>query len=210
MKISILFDKKNPEIYFFIKKKLKKINTKNVELSFSLRKFKFNQHLFVLGYTRIIDIKNVNFKNKFLIHESNLPKGRGHSPLKHQILYQKKKKITLCLIRLEEKIDSGNILMRDNINIKKTDIYDEIKEKQFDKTLEMINKYIKKNGKFYEKKQAGNPTYFRKLNIKDDEINPNLTLKSQFDKLRITNYRKHPNFFFINKEKIYIKIFKKN
>ena len=47
-------------------------------------------------------------KKVFLTNESNLPKGRGFSPLKRQIIGNKSK-IKCCLIECANKIDSGKI-----------------------------------------------------------------------------------------------------
>ena len=93
--------------------------------------------------------------------------------------------------------------------VKKTDLYDDIKLKQFQTSLRLINRLIKKKKNIKIKKQVGRPTYFKKLKEIDDKININKSVKSQFDKMRSTDYKNHTNFFIINNQKIYLKLSKK-
>ena len=209
MKISLLFDKNNNSIYQFFYKNRHKIKSK-VELKTNINSFKFKDVIIALGYTKKIDLKKLKrFKSKLLIHESNLPKGRGHSPVKHQIAYLKKKKIHCKLIEISNRIDSGDIWLSDYFMVKKTDLYDDIKLKQFQTSLRLINRLIKKKKNIKIKKQVGRPTYFKKLKEIDDKININKSVKSQFDKMRSTDYKNHTNFFIINNQKIYLKLSKK-
>ena len=57
------------------------------------------------------------FRNNLVVHASDLPNGKGWSPLTWQIL-NGKKKIHISLIEAEEKVDSGKIYMKMRKNLK--------------------------------------------------------------------------------------------
>ena len=210
-RVQILLDPTNNWIYEHFKKfKLNKKlhNRYKIEISHNIGKKGKKDILFIIGYTKKISLKKLrHFKKKLIIHESYLPKGRGFSPVKHQIL-KKIYKIKCCLIDCEEKIDSGNIYDSEYLHVRKTDLYDDIKLKQYLITVKLIISFLKKYPITKSVKQKGKPTYFRKLNANDDKINPLKNIKSQFDILRSTDYKNHQNYFYLNNKKYFIRISK--
>ena len=210
--VQILLDKKNDWIYkyfnnFKISKSIR--DRYKIDISNKLEKTHKKEILFIVVVTKKLSLNSLSkYKKKLVIHESNLPKGRGFSPIKKQIL-KKIYKIKCCLIECDEKIDGGDIYETEFLHIKKNDLYDDIRMKQYETTLKLINKFLKKYPNVKSKKQKGKPSYFRRLKSKDDEINPSKNIISQFDLLRSTDYKNHQNFFYINKKK-YLKRISKN
>ena len=203
---AIYFDKNNliNFKYFNFKIFKRRVPKKfSVDLCFGSNFKKKYKLIFLIGFTKMIKINsNQNF---FTIHESNLPKGSGMSPLKHQIM-KNKKSIICCLFKLNDKPDGGFIYLKDKLIIKKTDIFDEIKKKQMSLTSNMIIKFMKKYPNIKGERQSGKRTFFRRLTPNDDKIDVNKSIKSQFDKLRSTNHYEYKNFFFINGKKFYLKL----
>lgn len=206
-KFLILFDKTNLiNLKFFSPQRIiSKIHKSNkVFISTNIKDIKKFDYIFLIGFTK--KIKLDNDKHIFTIHESDLPKGRGNSPLKWQII--KGKNTIICkLLKLNRKIDGGDIYSKEKLKILKTDLFDEIKSKQMKITEKLITNFIN-NKKIKIIKQKGRPTYYRKITSEDDMIDPKKSLISQFDKIRSTN-SEYDNYFYINKKKFVIKIFKK-
>ena len=71
--------------------------------------------LILLSCEKRFDRLNLN-KHNLVIHESELPKGRGWSPLTWQIL-EGKNKIPICLFEAEQNIDNGKVYYRDLIEM---------------------------------------------------------------------------------------------
>ena len=209
-KVQILLDKNNNWMkqYFNDFKLSKNLSKKfDLKISYKIERKKIDL-LFILGFTRKIDPEKLkNYKYKFIIHESNLPKGRGFSPVKNQIL-KKIYKIKCCLIECVDKIDGGDIYEYDNLIIGKNDLYDDIRLKQFKITIKLIEKLLKKYPKIKGEKQVGVPTYYKRFDEMSDEIDISKNISSLFDLLRSTDYNKHQNYFFLNKKKYFIKISK--
>ena len=92
-KISILVDHKS-WILKYARLLFKEIKNLNYPVSFARKhsEVKKGDILFILGCKNLLN-KSVLIKNKFnlVIHESNLPKGKGMSPVSNQILKNKKK-----------------------------------------------------------------------------------------------------------------------
>ena len=210
-KVGIFFDNKNDTNYTFFSKKnfLKKIKNKNkfkFIFSFNRELFKKCNIIFLVGFTSKIKInKRISY---FTVHESDLPKGKGHSPIKHQILLNKEN-ITCCLIKLNKIIDGGDIIFKKKMKISGNDLFDEIKNKQMRITETLFAKLLNTYPNFKMSKQKGQSTFFPRLTSRNDQIDPKKSLESQINILRSTNYFKHKNFFFLKKKKFYINIKRK-
>lgn len=210
-KIIFLLDKKNNWMEkYILRDKFSEISKKyNLSIKYKITISEKAEMLFLLGYTKkFLNFKYKKIKNFFLIHESNLPKGRGWSPVKHQIL-RNKNKIKCCLISCKEPIDSGDIYETGVLNINKTDLYDDIKIKQYKVTMNLICRLLNKYPNINSRKQIGKITWYKKLSSKHDKLNFHKSISSQFNKIRSTDYHNYQNYFYINDRKFYLRISKK-
>ena len=164
--------------------------------------------VFILSYFKIIEQNYLDqHKYNLVVHESKLPKGRGWAPLFWQIL-KGKNKIPIVLFEASKKADSGNIYLRDNICLTGKELYNEIRKKQAKKTIELCLKFLEQYPSIKTEKQKGTTTTYRKRTPKDSELNINKSLKHQFNILRVSNNKDFPAFFYHNRTKYIIYIFK--
>ena len=93
--------------------------------------------LFILGYNQVIqdDILKRN-KHNIVIHESNLPKGKGWAPLFWQVL-EGKNEIYFTMFEATLDIDNGDVYMTDMLSLSGYELNDVLREKQAQKTIEM-------------------------------------------------------------------------
>ena len=148
MKIQVLTSKNSWlfENKVLIKKGNKIWNKVNIITDYKKINKKYDA-VVMLSYYKILPDKFLNIcKYNFVVHESDLPKGRGFSPLYKQIQIGKKK-ITFSLFECSKKMDQGKIYLKKNYYFKKTLIYDEIKVKQIECAKNLIETFIKKNKK---------------------------------------------------------------
>ena len=142
-------------------------------------------------------------------HESDLPKGKGMSPLSWQIL-EGKSKINFSLIEADINIDNGKTYYKKKVNIPKNILFKKIKKIQFNKNIKLIIKFLR----YYDKnKTFPNSVIYRVSQVikkrypKDSELNINKSIKEQFNLLRIADPENYPSFY-KNGKKYILKISK--
>ena len=195
-----------------IKTKISKFSS-NVKVMHSHKNLKKNYDInIIFSYFKKVPSKYLKFSKINLIpHESDLPEGRGMSPLTWQIL-KGKKKVFFSLIEASSKIDNGLIYYKKEIKIPKHILFDELKKLQLNKNLELITKFIRFYNKYNKaprgKKQKGRVTTFKKRSPKDSKIKINKSVLSQFDLLRSVDDKNYPAFFYIYGKKYFLKISK--
>jgi len=152
---------------------------------------------FILGCSTIInsDVLSKNNHN-LVVHESDLPKGRGWSPLSWQVL-EGKRLIPITLFEAINEPDGGVIYIQDKIEIRDDELVDDLREKQAVKTLELCKQFV---GKYPEilsnlRVQKGNPSFYPKRAPIDSVLDVNKTISEQFNLLRIADNDKYPAYF---------------
>ena len=209
IKIAFLFDKKNNWLSKYFQDFKVNENKFIKKIFYSPKKIINYDLVFVLGYTKKLNKVFLN-KNKLnlLIHESDLPYGRGMSPIQWQIL-KGVNLIKVKLIEVADKLDSGDIFESGLIKLNGTELYNDIRKKQANETINLIKKFLKKFPKYKRTKQVGKPLYFKERNKNHSELNLNKTLKQNFNLMRISNNKEWPAFFYYKKKKFIIKIYSK-
>ena len=129
----------------------------------------------VVAYGQIIsksflDIANFGFIN---IHASLLPKWRGAAPIQRAIM-NNDQKIGVCVMKIEEKLDSGPILASKELELDKNATHGEIEKKLSiigsNLLIESLKKIKEDNFKFIEQNHS-EATYAKKINKNETKIN---------------------------------------
>jgi len=166
--------------------------------------------VFILGYTRIlVNAFLVRNKLNLVIHESDLPKGKGFAPIQWQIL-EGKNQIPICLIEAAEKVDAGDILGRGKIELKGDELFEEIRDLQAQATFELIRQFLKTYPDYTREKQNGSESMYPKRTPADGELNVDKSIREQFNQLRIGNNEEWPSFFYLKGQKYILKIAKES
>jgi len=179
-----------------------------VEVYFSHNDIRANYDvLFILGYNQIIQ-KDILDKNKhnIIVHESDLPKGKGWAPLFWQVL-EGKNEIVFTMFEANLGIDDGDVYMKDTLNLTGYELNDTLREKQAQKTIEMCIEFVTNYDKYrIPISQTGEDSYYRKRNSESSQLDIKKTLEEQFNLLRVVNNNEYPAFFEINGNKYILKI----
>ena len=130
IKIAFLLDRSNNWLASHLTHFKRDLHGFDVKVSYDEESITGNELVFVLGFTKLLR-GEVLKKNKMLlvVHESDLPKGRGFSPVQWQIL-EGKNEIVVCLISAAENADSGDIFETVLLKLDGSELHDEIREKQ--------------------------------------------------------------------------------
>lgn len=182
----------------------------NKEIFKGLKKFRDNKFHFVSNKTELAHkLKNVNpeviffvhwrqildkkFTEKYLsicFHMTDLPYGRGGSPLQNLIL-KKKKSTKITAFKMNEKIDSGDYLLKKKMLLKGSayEIYKRTSLVSFEMIKEILSKKIK------YKKQKGKITYFKRRKPFQSYINKINSLNDLYDFIRMLDAPSYPNAY---------------
>lgn len=161
--------------------------------------------LCLLSCEKIFKKLNYNDYN-LVVHESELPYGKGWSPLTWQVL-EGKCKIPITLFEATEAVDSGRIYAQDVIELNGSELLSEIKHKQGLKTIDLILKFFN-CFPMEGKKQKGKETFYKRRTLKDSELDIDKTITEQFDLLRISDNERYPAYFLMNGVKYLLRITK--
>lgn len=136
----------------------------------------------------------VDYEEAYVIHESDLPKGRGWSPLAHQVL-ESKNSIPFTAIRADEGIDTGPIALRKELTISGYELADEIHAKSAELKCKMMLEILLSPVSLTP--QSGEPSHYARRTPKDSELDPDKTIREQLNLMRICDSR-FPAFFEID------------
>ena len=129
----------------------------------------------VVAYGQIIpkfflDIPKFGFIN---IHASLLPKWRGAAPIQRAIMNEDKK-IGLSIMKIDEKLDSGPVMISKEFELNKSTTYGEIEKKLSVEGANLLIESLKKieNGKLkFVNQNHSQASYAKKINKNETKIN---------------------------------------
>ena len=204
--IAILFDKTNDWLLQYLPEGLETSKKFNVHVFYEEEKVRGFNLVFVLGYTKVLKDEILS-SNKLLlvVHESDLPKGRGFAPVQWQIL-EGKADITVCLLKISDEVDSGDIFDRMTLSLDGSELYEEIRKKQALITFELIARFLERYPHLSFERQEGKPTFYRRRDPSGSQLNLDKTIREQFNLLRICNNKDWPAFFELDGVRYQIKI----
>ncbi len=133
-------------------------------------------------------------KNNIVVHESDLPKGRGFSPVAWQVLAGAES-IPVTLFEATADMDAGPVWLRSMIMLDGTELMPELRRKQGEKTVEMCLEYLKLRDTLTPVPQRGAGNEFRHRNQEDDRLDPEKTIAEQFNHLRVVDNERYPAWF---------------
>lgn len=136
------------------------------------------------------------FRHTFVLHASDLPKGRGWNPHIWAIL-EGATEVTVSMLEAEDKVDSGAIWGKRRILVPKHWLWHEVNEAVFEAEFALIDDVLRRIGTDAGTPQPEDeaPTYYRLRHPEDSRLDPNASIASQFDLLRICDPERYPAFF---------------
>lgn len=209
MNITILLSDNNHPIKSYLESWIRTNSDHDIKLLHTIDDISTGDVLFLISCSFIItkEIRN-RFNNTFVIHASDLPKGRGWSPHIWAIL-EGKNRITVSLIEARDEVDTGDIWGQKQIMYEGHELIDEINDKLFMAELDLMTLVLQNLKSLSPVKQVGIPgKYLRKRTPQDSEIDINKSIEEQFNKLRVVDSERFPAFFIRNGIKYVLKIYK--
>ena len=209
MKITLILDSKDSWFVDHAKKLhliLKKEHT--TEIIYDFNEMTNGNIAFFLSVTKICPPEKLTLHpHNIVIHASDLPKGKGWSPMPWQII-EGKNEIVLSLFEAAEKVDSGMIYLKDKVVYEGHELIDELREKMADKMIKMAVNYVEHYDTIIGEEQIGEETFYQKRTPQDSELDIHKSLLEQFNLLRTVDNNNYPAFFYKDGFKYLLMIYK--
>ncbi len=209
-RVQILIDNPNSWMWEYISSLEEKINATGFYCKVLSNHEDVNEGdiLILLSCNRIFKKLELNTYN-LVVHESDLPKGKGWSPMSWQVI-EGKNKIPITMFEASKDVDSGSYYYKDDILLYGHELINEIRKLQAKKTFEMILNFIKSKPFPKPIKQKGKVTYYKKRTQNDSRLNKKKSIIENFNLLRVCDNENYPAFFEYMGNQYVLKIYKKN
>lgn len=164
--------------------------------------------LFLISCSEIVtDLDRSSYVKTLVIHASDLPRGRGWSPHIWQILGGATE-VTVTLLEAENKVDTGAIWKKLQINVEKDALCDEINHAIFEAEL-MLMDFAVENYEVVKpmpQSETIQPTYLPKRTPVDSKIDPKKSIEEQFNLIRVCDPDRFPAYFELHGHKYFIRL----
>jgi methionyl-tRNA formyltransferase len=163
---------------------------------------------FCLSYSKILPAKvRANFKHTLVVHESNLPDGRGWAPMTWQIL-NGSNHIAVTLLEAVDAVDAGPIYLQEWIELNGTELNYEWRKLQAEATKRLCTEWIDTYPAVLNlaRQQVGVESFYARRRPKDSKLDVEKSLTSQFNLLRVVDNNYYPAFFEIYGKRFEIRV----
>jgi len=151
--------------------------------------------LFLISCQEIIDAAvRKRYRASLVIHASDLPQGRGWSPLVWQLL-EGRNDIVVTLLEAVDAVDGGAIWHQEELHFAGHELVDELNAALFGAELALMDYAVANLESIRPRAQAGEPSYYRRRTPEDSRIDPQRSLADQFNLLRVADAARYPAFF---------------
>ena len=160
--------------------------------SFTIEKIKQFQpdYIFVLHWSHIIKEEVFSNYETVIFHMTDLPFGRGGSPLQNLIV-RGLTKSKMSALKCEKGIDSGDIYFKEDISLEGT--AQEILQRNSKVIMKMINKILKEKPVPYP--QEGEVSTFNRRTPEDGNLKEIESINSIYDYIRMLDGEGYPPAF---------------
>jgi len=180
--------------------------TDDAELHLSSPELRGGDFLFLVSCQEVIRSSlRSKYRYSLVLHESDLPQGRGWSPLVWQIL-ERRTNITVSLIDAADPVDTGDIWSQETVLVEDHEVLSEIAQKIALAKIRLMKWAMINCFSATPSPQKGTPSYYRRRIPEDSRIDPCRPIAEQFDLMRIADPERYPCFFDIrgHRYKIFI------
>lgn len=167
--------------------------------------------LFLISCGKIVGPEiRATYRHALVIHASDLPEGRGWSPLVWQLLAGRQD-IAVTLLAADDPVDSGAIWAKRWIHFEGHELFDEINAALFAAELELMDLALEQADHIRPQAQnADGASWHPRRKPDDSRLDPHQTLAAQFDMLRVADPERYPAFFELHGHRYEITLRKKD
>lgn len=198
MKITLLCSDEQHPVNAYIDRWIE-LNKKNFEISLVRRRRDLTggDILFLISCSEIIRAEErALYRASLVLHASQLPKGRGWSPHIWSII-EGAGEITLSLLEAEDQVDSGRIWQQISFPVAAHALWNEINANLFSAEMELLDYAVQNFANIQPRQQDPSiePSYYPRRSPTDSNIDPEKSITSQFNNIRVCDPERFPAYF---------------
>ena len=208
MKITVLCSDALHPVNMYLKSWIAQHHAHQIDLIRSKSELSQGDLLFLISCSEMVsEADRKPYSKTLVIHASDLPRGRGWSPHIWQIIGGATV-LTLTLLEAANKVDSGDIWAKLQINVSKDALWDEINRAVFDAELKLMDFAVDNFGVTQPQAQSSliEPTYHRKRSPNDSKVDAQKSIEEQFDLIRVCDPDRFPAHFDLHGHKYTIRL----
>lgn len=133
-------------------------------------------------------------RRNLVVHASDLPRGRGFSPLTWLTL-DGETDIPICLLEMNAEADAGPVIYRDRLRYEGHELIEEMREALAHKSIELCRRFLAEPIPPEGVPQSGAPSIYPRRRPEDSALDPHRSLAEQFKLLRVVDNDRYPAFF---------------
>ncbi len=163
---------------------------------------------FLLGWKRIVRRQfRERYRHVLVVHASDLPRGRGMSPMTWRVLGGASR-LPVSLIEAEDAVDSGAIYAQEWLTLAGNELLPELQQTLGESTMRLCAGAIEAYGlgRLVGQPQQGEPTTYRWRKPQDSRLDPDRSIREQFNLLRVVDNEKYPAFFDLHGRRYVVQI----
>jgi methionyl-tRNA formyltransferase len=138
--------------------------------------------------------ERARFGNNLIIHASDLPKGRGWSPMTWQIL-EGQDRIALTMFEAADAVDSGPIYFQSELRFEGHELIDEMRTRLALASNALVMRFVRAWPGVVAHAQEGEPTFYGRRRPNDSKLDVERSLRENFPQLRVADNERYPAFF---------------
>ena len=206
MKITLLCSNPAHPVYGYLSRWMNDNNSKyEIQLINQICEVKdLGDILFLISCSEIVKAEyRDKFRYTLVLHASDLPDGRGWNPHIWDIV-NGRNELTLSLLNAEDSVDTGDIWQKKKIKLTGAELYDEINDLLFTAELALISwacEHID-NAKPSPQLETDGTVHYHRLRTPDDsELDPECSISSLFNLIRVCDPDRFPAYFYHDGQK---------
>ena len=150
---------------------------------------------FLLSCVKLVPQSHLDrHRHNLVCHPSDLPAGKGHSPLAWQML-EGRDEIVFTLFEAVAAMDAGPWYDKRALRLGGWELNDDVKGAQGRLNVEMCVDFIDALPEVSGTVQQGEESIYAKRTAASSRLDPQASIASQFDLLRIVDNDRYPAFF---------------
>lgn len=208
MKITVLCSDALHPVNAYLQSWMAKHQAHQIDIVRSKSELSRGDLLFLISCSEIVaESDRQRYSKTLVIHASDLPRGRGWSPHIWQLIGGATA-LTLTLLEATNKVDSGDIWTKLQVDVSKDALWDEINYAVFDAELKLMDFAVDNIDAVEPQAQSTfiEPTYYPKRNPSDSKVDPKISIEEQFDLIRVCDPNRFPAYFELHGHKYTIRL----